>query len=95
MAQVQTPRVATVRPMRQPAILVGVVALLLVATIAVVLLASGAIGLGTSPHAGDFGSREWLTYRAGERAPLFTSAVRGDSASSGAVDFRRCERELC
>jgi hypothetical protein len=95
MAQAETPRVATVRPMRQPAILAAVIALLLVATIGVVLLASGAIGLGASSRAGDFGSREWLTYRAGERAPLFSSVASGTSAASGAVDFRRCERDLC
>lgn len=96
MAQVQTPPVAAVRPMRQPAILAAVVTLLLVATIAVVVLASGAIGLRTSQRAGDIGSAEWIAFRAGERAPLFSVARSEDSASSGAIlDFRRCERELC
>lgn len=101
MAQVQTPAVAvpSVRPAMQSALILALVSVLLVAAIAIALLASGTLAFRAGPRAGDVGSPEWVTFRAGERAPL--PAVTLDPASQGSVssqqmvDFRRCEREGC
>jgi len=99
MAQVQTPAVAapSIRPARPESIVIlAFVSLVLVAAIAVALVASGTLAFRASPRAGDVGSPEWVTFRAGEREPLPAVTINRDSVSSGAmVDFRRCEREGC
>lgn len=101
MAQVQTPAVAVpaVRPAMQSTFIIALVSLLLVAAIAVALLASGTLAFRTGPRAGDVGSPQWITFRAGERAPLPAVTIGSGSQSSVSsgpmVDFRRCEREGC
>ena len=97
MAQVQTTAVAApIRPAWQPAVIFAITSLLLVAAITVALVASGTLSLRASTQAGDIGSPEWVTFRAGERAPFPAVTVGRDSVSSGPMlDFRRCEREGC
>ena len=87
MAQVQTTAVAApIRPAWQPAVILATASLLLVAAIGVALLASGTLTFQTSPRAGDTGSPQWITFRAGERAPLPATRSGGASPAGAAVE---------
>lgn len=105
MAEVQMPTV--VRPAgatRRPAIFLAVLSALLVVAIALAMVASGVVTRSSSVRQGDFGSREWVTFRSGERAPLTgpartaagaTRAVADPLLSQTSIDFRLCERDGC
>jgi hypothetical protein len=87
MAQVQTTAVAApIRPAWQPVVILATASLLLVAAIGVALLASGTLTFQTSPRAGDTGSPQWITFRAGERAPLPATRSGGASPAGAAVE---------
>lgn len=87
MAQVQTPAVAApIRPAWQPAVIFALASLLLVAAITVALVASGTLSLRASTQAGDIGSPEWVTFRAGERAPLPATRLGGTSPAAVPVE---------
>lgn len=71
MAQAQTPTVF--RPVRatwRPTVVLAAVSLLLIVAIGLAIAASGVFTRAPSVNAGDVGTREWITFRAGERGPL-------------------------
>lgn len=88
MAQVQTPAVAapSIRPASQSIVMLAIVSALLVGAIALALVASGTLTFTPSARAGDVGSPQWITFRAGERAPLPATRSAGTSSATTSVE---------
>jgi hypothetical protein len=105
MAEIQMPTVVrSGGATRRPAIFLAVLSALLVVAIAVAMVAGGVVTRSSSVRQGDFGSREWVTFRSGERGPLMgpagtaagaTGSVADPLLSQTSIDFRLCERDGC
>jgi hypothetical protein len=87
MAHVQMPTVVRpVRSARAPAIVLAAVSVLLLVAIALAVFGSGVLTRSPIVNAGDIGTSEWITYRAGVRAPFNAPAAQADVGRRAAAE---------